>query len=597
MWMVTEWYYRTSTDRAEGPVTAAHLKQLVQLGEIGPETEIRKGAEGRWITANKVKGLLDAAPLKPTATKTALPSWMQPQDGNDRPEPARTRSKSPAPLVRRPPADADQDEEDRPVPVRRTTPSDVVDAEYTVTSPAKLRSPLLLVGAGVGGVLVVGIVMALMLSGQSGERGNGSGASGLTNQQKQLQLAEEQRRKDNQQGAAKEEKERAAKEEADKKAKEIEQQKYEAWLRSGKEIGQFVGTEDSSFAGFKTSNGIAISSRNKYVAAVSNSKSAGGVTSAIDPMKGYGDTAVYLWNMKDGTQLHRFDPKPHMYPITHSWTSVAFSGNEKLVAAGREDGTIHVWDTATGREVAMLLTPSKTVSSYTSFGQIDTISFSQDGTTIVGAGADSSGDKRTYPVWVWSVATKQIVSTLSGHSDIVIASDISRDGRLAVTGSWDRTAVIWDLRSGREHRLLDAHAKWVTAVAFSPDGKGVLTGSNDQTVRFWDVASGHQVFSVNVNNAVNSVSFRTEGKYALVGTSMRPDSYLGSPIESNPAMIDIDKGAVAKLPVAFMKTPLESVNAAVSLDGKYVVFTAKQRTRIRGRDVEASYLTLRELPE
>jgi WD40 repeat protein len=301
--------------------------------------------------------------------------------------------------------------------------------------------------------------------------------------------------------------------------------------------------------------------------------------------------------MKDGTQLHRFDPKPHMHPITHKWTSVAFSGDERLVAAGREDGTIHVWDTATGQEVAMLLTQPKTVNSHSSFGEVKTISFSHDGSTIIGAGMDNNGGKRIYPDWVWSVATKQLVNTLNGHSNIVTASDLSKDGRFAVTGSWDRTAMIWDLRSGREHRLLDAHDKWVTAVAFSPDGNRVLTGSSDQTVRLWEVSSGRQVLNMDVGNAVNSVSYRAGEKYALVGTSMRPDTYLISSIDSNPVMIDLAKGTLAKLPRAFRKTPLESVNAAVSLDGGYVVFTATQRTRIRGRDVEASYLTLRELPE
>ena len=187
--MVAEWYYRTSAGRAEGPVAAAHLKQLAQLGEIGPATEIKKGAEGRWITANKVKGLLDAAPPKPMTTKTALPTWMQPVQEGDEPDSASPRPKSPAPLVRRPPVDAEaDDEDDRRLPVRRTAPTDVVDAEYTVTSPptrktstsimswpdvvdaeytvtspAKQRSPLLLVGAGVGGtLLVVGVMVAMV---------------------------------------------------------------------------------------------------------------------------------------------------------------------------------------------------------------------------------------------------------------------------------------------------------------------------------------------------------------------------------------------------------------------------------------------------
>ena len=209
-----------------------------------------------------------------------------------------------------------------------------------------------------------------------------------------------------------------------------------------------------------------------------------------------------------------------------------------------------------------------------------------------------NGGEVTNTVRLWSVADGQVAVNFTGHSNIVISSAFSPDGRYAVTGSWDRTAIVWDVKTGKEARLLDAHAKWVRAVAFSPDGRKILTGSDDQTVRLWDVSSGRQLFSVNVGNAANSTSFRAGGKYALVGTCRaRPDAYLGSSIDSNPVMIDLERRAVAKLPVAFMKTPLESVHAAVSPDGKLVVFNAKQRTRIRGRDVETNYLTLRELPE
>jgi|GEM_PF-5566359 len=602
--MAADWYYRTPTGRAEGPMTGVRLKQLVQLGEIGPRTEIRKGAGGRWVTANRVGGLLPAAPMRPTVAKDKSSKGQQPVDDGDAAEPPESRPKSQAPVVRRSQEDAQSDKVDRSLPEPRTT-SALADVESTLKNPGGQWSPLLLAGAGFGGLLAVSIVLAVMLPSQPGEHRSMAESSELSDQSRQVQLAEEQRRRAEQERAAMEKREFLAKREreliaqrewvrvANVEAEEIKRQKHEAWLTSGREIGQFMGTEDSWFAGYGTTKGIAISPHNKYVAAVSNSKSVGSVFSAVDSVKGFGDTAIYLWNMKESVQLYRFDPTPHMRPVTHNWTSVAFSGDERLVAAGREDGTIRVWDTATGQEVAVLLTPS---DSYDSFGSVESISFSQDGSTIVGAGTGAGGNP-AYPVWVWSVAAKKIINVLNGHSDIVVASDLSKDGRFAVTGSWDRTAIIWDLLSGREHRLLDAHSEKVTAVAFSADGGQVLTGSHDQTVRLWDVSSGRQIFSLDVGNAVRSVSYRAGGKYALVGTSMRPDAYLASAVDSNPVLVDLNKRTVAKLPAAFRKKLSEDVYAAVSSDGRFVVFTAKQHTRVRGRDVEASYLTLRELPE
>lgn len=126
--MVAEWYYRTPTGRTEGPVTAAHLKQLADLGEIVPETEIRKGAEGRWVTANKVKGLIAPVPQKPV--KTAPPSWQQPRNEDREPE---SVPHDPLPPL------------DRPL--------------NSKTETAKKRSSLLLVGTYVGGILlIVGLI-------------------------------------------------------------------------------------------------------------------------------------------------------------------------------------------------------------------------------------------------------------------------------------------------------------------------------------------------------------------------------------------------------------------------------------------------------
>lgn len=157
--MTAEWYYRTPTGAVEGPVTAVHLKQLAQTGEIAPGTPVRKGVDSRWVTADKVKGLLDTPPQPEPTKKTDSAPWGIDKSASE--APARPK---PAPLVRRLPADIEPDEEDRPVPARQSDPSEVTDAEYTVSALAKKRSPLLLIGAGVGGTLLIVGLVALGIS-------------------------------------------------------------------------------------------------------------------------------------------------------------------------------------------------------------------------------------------------------------------------------------------------------------------------------------------------------------------------------------------------------------------------------------------------
>ena len=63
------------------------------------------------------------------------------------------------------------------------------------------------------------------------------------------------------------------------------------------------------------------------------------------------------------------------------------------------------------------------------------------------------------------------------------------DGSRIVTGSWDKTARIWDAADGRE---LAGHEEAILSVAVMPDGQRIVTGSTDLTARIWDAASGRK---------------------------------------------------------------------------------------------------------
>ena len=98
---------------------------------------------------------------------------------------------------------------------------------------------------------------------------------------------------------------------------------------------------------------------------------------------------------------------------------------------------------------------------------------------------------------------------------------LTADGKWAVTGSWDKTALLWDLtNSGSSPRVLSGHNDAIRSVALTPDGKWVITGSGDSTVRLWDIVnsdSSPRVLSGHADGIV-AVGLTPDGKWALTGS-------------------------------------------------------------------------------
>jgi WD40 repeat protein len=82
---------------------------------------------------------------------------------------------------------------------------------------------------------------------------------------------------------------------------------------------------------------------------------------------------------------------------------------------------------------------------------------------------------------------------------------------MLATGSWDKTARIWDVATGQESLSLKGHDNYVYGVAWSPDGKMLATGSLDKTVKVWDAATGQELQTLKGHTGpVNSVSWSPE---------------------------------------------------------------------------------------
>ncbi|MCJ7509602.1 MAG: WD40 repeat domain-containing protein, partial [Dehalococcoidia bacterium] len=148
-------------------------------------------------------------------------------------------------------------------------------------------------------------------------------------------------------------------------------------------------------------------------------------------------------------------------------------GGALVASVGYEDTVVRVWDSATGRSVAILRGHTDHV--------VD-VAWSPDGGLLASGSAD-------HTVRLWDGATGKPVAILEGHTGHVDAVAWSPDGSLLASGSWDDTVRLWDPATGKPVALLEGHTDHVEAVAWSPEGTLLASGGGDGTVRLWDPAT------------------------------------------------------------------------------------------------------------
>ena len=157
-----------------------------------------------------------------------------------------------------------------------------------------------------------------------------------------------------------------------------------------------------------------------------------------------------------------------------------------LVAVGLESGNITILDGITGICTSAL-------SSHT--GGVKSLTFSLDGTFLVSGSYDKT-------VILWDIQTGGVIKTFHGHTDWVLSVSISPDCTTIASGSDDHKIHLWDAQSRECHGVIDGHNGSVHSVSFSPTNSQLLiSASGDGTVRQWDI-DGHQIGSTYEGNKV-----------------------------------------------------------------------------------------------
>ncbi|MFA6260229.1 MAG: WD40 repeat domain-containing protein [Bacteroidia bacterium] len=164
---------------------------------------------------------------------------------------------------------------------------------------------------------------------------------------------------------------------------------------------------------------------------------------------------------------------------TNKVNALLFDISRKYLFSGGDDGKVLMWEINTGKIVRTL-----------EFGQpVYALAQTRNRQQLYISGADPK-------IKVFNLVSRKLEKTFEGHSDIVNEISISRDGKWMVSGSNDKTARVWELKTGKEIRKLGMGCWKVTSVAFSRDSKYIITGCNDGSLKMWDAENGNLITAI-----------------------------------------------------------------------------------------------------
>ena len=72
---------------------------------------------------------------------------------------------------------------------------------------------------------------------------------------------------------------------------------------------------------------------------------------------------------------------------------------------------------------------------------------------------------------------------------------LSPDGRFIVSGSYDTTIKVWNIKELREEFTFIGHKRSVFSVAVSAHGRFIVSGSGDNTIKVWNIQERREEYT------------------------------------------------------------------------------------------------------
>ena len=250
--------------------------------------------------------------------------------------------------------------------------------------------------------------------------------------------------------------------------------------------------------------------------------------------------SIRLLNIATGQSIHLLNTAKGEPLSTLSGKTLAFSPDGKILASRDRDGTIRLWNPATGGQLRTFVPPEPKGSNQRLpmarrlAPQTKWLAFSPDGSTLVSHNGYGT-------IQLWNVADGRLLSTTATHIGpgliYKFTSAFSRDKPIFMSADETGAVHTWNTTTGDPFSTftLNGHKDCGNTLGFSADGTMLMSvGSLRQgnTVRSWDIGGNKEFTPMTLPQlrARNASTFSPDGK-TLAGVTK--DTNADAPEDTN----------------------------------------------------------------